>query len=187
VPFLWWIASWCSCCVVSKRKHSEIIVADFYRAFPQNRNFLYFFLSRNAMTMQCKEGTDALRIKRRKNRLCGFGSTREQNSGSQKTKTKNTWQWYFTHMPRRSQWGNHLNFSTWGDTNFVLIGSGVFVVLTPPISPFSVGLAVCPEENFNHWAHWPYLFVIHYLAPERKKSPEHLLLRFEIEQQTERN
>jgi len=53
-------------------------------------------------------------------------------------------------MPRRSQWGNHLNFGTWGDTNFVLIGSGVFGVLTPPISPFSVGLAVCPEENFNH-------------------------------------
>jgi len=57
--------------------------------------------------MQCPK-TDALWIKQCKNR---FFSRLEHNCGSQKKgKLKTSPEWYFTHVPRHTDWGDNFEF-----------------------------------------------------------------------------
>jgi len=88
-------------------------------------------------------GIDALRIKRRKNRLSGFGSIGVRKIWvTKKGKLKTTRQWHFAHMSRRLQWGDHFEFwhVRWyrrrnhPTTNFVSIGSGVSEFWHPQFS-----------------------------------------------------
>ena len=99
-------------------------------------------------------GIDALRIKRRKNRLSGFGSRCAQNLGHKKRKTKNhatvTFRPYVQTPPMgRSFW--ILACAVISPTlspydKFCVNRFRGFRVLTPPIFPFSIGLAGRPTS-----------------------------------------